>query len=87
MLKAEIFLVTRLCVARSSTSVDDCGHKGIAVDNGMPLVSGQPGIEYTGPYDEHGTRTLDASADKLAIGERLRLIPGHCDPTVDRYDW
>jgi D-serine deaminase-like pyridoxal phosphate-dependent protein len=22
-----------------------------------------------------------------ALGERLRLVPGHCDPTVDRYDW
>ena len=22
-----------------------------------------------------------------ALGEKLRLVPGHCDPTVDRYDW
>jgi D-serine deaminase-like pyridoxal phosphate-dependent protein len=21
------------------------------------------------------------------LGEKLRLVPGHCDPTVDRYDW
>ncbi|HMK01701.1 MAG TPA: DSD1 family PLP-dependent enzyme, partial [Reyranella sp.] len=23
----------------------------------------------------------------LAIGDKIRLIPGHCDPTVNLYDW
>ena len=27
----------------------------------------------------------ETAAPKL--GEKLRLVPGHCDPTVDRYDW
>ena len=22
-----------------------------------------------------------------APGDKLRLVPGHCDPTVDRFDW
>jgi len=22
-----------------------------------------------------------------ALGERLWLVPGHCDPTVNLYDW
>lgn len=85
--RQSLFVLSTVMSAQSRKAVVDCGHKGIAVDSGMPLVSGRPGIEYTGPSDEHGTLTLDASADKLAIGERLRLIPGHCDPTVDRYDW
>jgi D-serine deaminase-like pyridoxal phosphate-dependent protein len=21
------------------------------------------------------------------LGERLKLVPGHCDPTVNLYDW
>jgi D-serine deaminase-like pyridoxal phosphate-dependent protein len=21
------------------------------------------------------------------LGEKLRLVPGHCDPTVNLYDW
>lgn len=21
------------------------------------------------------------------LGEKIRLIPGHCDPTVNLYDW
>ena len=30
-------------------------------------------------------RTEGAAAP--VIGEKVRLVPGHCDPTVDRYDW
>jgi len=28
---------------------------------------------------------LDGTA-RLAVGDKLRLIPGHCDPTVNLYD-
>jgi 3-hydroxy-D-aspartate aldolase len=24
---------------------------------------------------------------QIALGDRVWLIPGHCDPTVKRYDW
>jgi 3-hydroxy-D-aspartate aldolase len=80
-------LSTVMSVARSGEAVVDCGHKGIAVDSGMPLVHGHAGITYVGPSDEHGQLMLQASSDRLSIGERVRLVPGHCDPTVDRYDW
>ena len=26
-------------------------------------------------------------AQALRLGEQVRLIPGHCDPTVNLYDW
>ena len=26
-------------------------------------------------------------AKKLEVGDKIRLIPGHCDPTVNLYDW
>jgi 3-hydroxy-D-aspartate aldolase len=80
-------LSTVMSAARDGIAVVDCGHKGIAVDSGMPLVKDRPGISYTGASDEHGQLRLEASADRLRVGERVRLIPGHCDPTVDRYDW
>ena len=25
--------------------------------------------------------------NRLALGDKIRLIPGHCDPTVNLYDW
>jgi D-serine deaminase-like pyridoxal phosphate-dependent protein len=66
--------------------VVDCGHKGVAVDCGMPAVWQRPGLRYAGASDEHGKIVVDDGAAP-ALGERLRLVPGHCDPTVDRYDW
>ncbi|TCL71099.1 DSD1 family PLP-dependent enzyme [Rhizobium sp. BK251] len=80
-------LTTVMSAARSGLAVVDCGHKGIAIDSGLPLVHGRPGISYAGPSDEHGMLILEASASPLKIGEPVRLVPGHCDPTVDRYDW
>lgn len=66
--------------------VVDCGHKGVAVDSGMPAVWQRPGLRFAGASDEHGKILVEDSAPP-ALGERLRLVPGHCDPTVDRYDW
>ncbi len=66
--------------------VVDCGHKGVAVDCGMPAVWQRPGLRYAGASDEHGKIVVEDAAPP-ALGERLRLVPGHCDPTVDRYDW
>ena len=43
-------------------------------------------MTYAGASDEHGQLAC-AAGTKLSVGERLRLVPGHCDPTVDRYDW
>jgi D-serine deaminase-like pyridoxal phosphate-dependent protein len=62
----------------------DAGHKAVAVDSGLPLLHGFPGAAYVGASDEHGKVTGEGLPK---LGEKVRLIPGHCDPTVDRYDW
>jgi 3-hydroxy-D-aspartate aldolase len=36
--------------------------------------------------DEHGRLAL-SDGTNLSVGQKLRLIPGHCDPTVNLYDW
>jgi D-serine deaminase-like pyridoxal phosphate-dependent protein len=28
-----------------------------------------------------------ATTNRLGLGDKIRLIPGHCDPTVNLYDW
>ncbi|MCR8526117.1 hypothetical protein WB334_24785, partial [Escherichia coli] len=78
-------LTTVMSAPRDGTAVLDCGHKGVAVDSGLPEVFGRPDITCLGASDEHCTLRLDGS--RVAVGEMLRLVPGHCDPTVDRYDW
>ena len=67
-------------------AVVDVGLKAHSVDSGMPTVVGVPGARYTRASDEHGVIELDVPGS-LRLGEKLRLIPGHCDPTVNLYDW
>ena len=80
-------LATVMSAPRRGTAVLDAGHKAVAVDCGLPLVWQRPDIRYVGASDEHGTLAVGAETAAPALGEKLRLVPGHCDPTVDRYDW
>lgn len=67
-------------------AVVDVGLKAHSVDSGMPTVVGVPGAEYTKASDEHGVIALRGPG-RLQLGDKVRLIPGHCDPTVNLYDW
>jgi len=80
-------LATVMSAATPHISVVDAGHKAVPTDSGYPVVAGRPGISYVGASDEHGKLTVEDPALRPRLGEKLRLIPGHCDPTVDRYDW
>ena len=37
--------------------------------------------------DEHGLVLVGPEAAPPRLGEKVRLIPGHCDPTVNLYDY
>jgi D-serine deaminase-like pyridoxal phosphate-dependent protein len=80
-------LVTVMSQPRAGIAVVDAGHKAVAIDSGMPGVWQRPGLTYAGASDEHGRILVGEGTAAPAVGEKLRLIPGHCDPTVDRFDW
>jgi 3-hydroxy-D-aspartate aldolase len=67
-------------------AVVDVGLKAHSVDSGMPLVADSPGAIYTRASDEHGVIELTGTGT-LQLGQKIRLIPGHCDPTVNLHDW
>ncbi|MEO8346522.1 MAG: DSD1 family PLP-dependent enzyme [Betaproteobacteria bacterium] len=67
-------------------AIVDAGLKAFAFDSGPPVVHAVHGLEYVGASDEHGVLRVTADA-KPVVGERIWLIPGHCDPTVNLYDW
>ncbi len=79
-------LSTVMSQARDGLAVLDAGHKAVSTDCGMPLVWQRETIRYAGASDEHG-KLLWTEGAGAKLGEKLRLVPGHCDPTVDRYDW
>lgn len=81
-------------------AVVDAGTKAVSLDSGSPLVhtliNGDKlptPLEYHGGGDEHGIlkpqqNALDTENVKLpALGSKLLLIPGHCDPTTNMYDY
>jgi len=72
--------------ASAERAVVDAGLKALSVDSGMPLVADLPGVEFLKASDEHGVLKLPQGS-ALAVGDKIRLIPGHCDPTVNLYDW
>ena len=68
-------------------AVVDAGLKASSVDSGMPQPWQRPGVDYVKASDEHGVLAIAPGARALSLGEKLLLVPGHCDPTVNLYDW
>jgi len=80
-------LSTVMSSPRPGLAVLDAGHKAVPTDSGFPLIWQRPDIRYTSASDEHGKLECATETTSPKLGEKLRLVPGHCDPTVDRYDW
>ncbi len=79
-------LATVMSTAQPGLAIVDAGLKALSVDSGLPLVWQRPGLTYTGASDEHGKLVCEPGT-RPELGEKLWLVPGHCDPTVDRYNW
>ncbi|MEO3388849.1 DSD1 family PLP-dependent enzyme [Mesorhizobium sp. CAU 1741] len=73
-----------MSTAIAGRPVCDAGLKAIAVDSGLPRVD-RPGVSYLRASDEHGV--LDDPDHVLDLGDWVRLVPGHCDPTCNLHDW
>jgi 3-hydroxy-D-aspartate aldolase len=68
-------------------AIVDAGLKALAFDSGPPLVWDEPAATYERASDEHGRLAVASATNRLRIGDKIRLVPGHCDPTVNLYDW
>ncbi len=80
-------LSTVMSAARPGVAVIDAGHKAVAIESGLPLLYERPHTRYVDASDEHGTLGWDDGETTPQLGEKLRLVPSHCDPTVDRHEW
>lgn len=73
--------------------VVDAGLKAHSVDSGLPTVHSDAagglltGLKFQGASDEHGVIAIDVGTAAPRLGAKLRLIPGHVDPTVNLHDW
>ena len=81
-----LFILTSVMShAKADKAIVDAGLKAQSVDSGLPVIFGRTDVEYVKCSDEHG---VVADPDGvLKINEKLKLVPGHCDPTCNVHDW
>jgi len=77
-------LATVMSRPSAGAAIVDAGLKASSVDSGMPTVWGKEALRYAKASDEHG---FIEGREPPPLGEKLLLVPGHCDPTVNLYDW
>ncbi|MDR3444143.1 MAG: DSD1 family PLP-dependent enzyme [Dyella sp.] len=81
-----LFILTSVMSrAKPGQAVCDAGLKVQSVDSGLPVIHGRDDVKYVSASDEHGV--IEDMHDVLRINEKLKLIPGHCDPTCNLHDW
>ena len=81
-----LFILTSVMShVKADKAVVDAGLKAQSVDSGLPVVFGRTDVKYIKCSDEHGV--VDDPQGVLKVNDKLRLVPGHCDPTCNVHDW
>ena len=81
-----LFILTSVMShAKTDKAIVDAGLKAQSVDSGLPFIFGRDDVEYLKCSDEHGV--VGDPAGVLKVNDKLRLVPGHCDPTCNVHDW
>ncbi|MYN14303.1 DSD1 family PLP-dependent enzyme [Pusillimonas sp. TS35] len=79
-------LATVMSLPSEDRAVVDAGLKSTTAESGMPGIAGRPGVRCVAVNDEHSMLQIDEGAQGPALGDKIRLIPGHCDPTFNLHD-
>jgi D-serine deaminase-like pyridoxal phosphate-dependent protein len=83
----QAFFVLGTIVSRPAADrcVADAGHKSTTKDHALPRVHGVDGAVVTSLNDEHATIAIPPGST-IRIGDRVRLVPSHTDPTMNLHD-
>tara|TARA_R110000868_G_scaffold125077_2_gene330577 strand:+ start:3539 stop:4681 length:1143 start_codon:yes stop_codon:yes gene_type:complete len=81
-----LFILTSVMShSKEDKAICDAGLKAQSVDSGLPYIFGRDDVEYIKCSDEHGV-IMDPNG-ALKVNEKLKLVPGHCDPTCNVHDY
>ncbi len=81
-----LFLLTSVMShVKPDQAVCDAGLKVQSLDSGLPVIHGRDDVKYINASDEHGV--IEDPRGVLRVNQKLKLIPGHCDPTCNLHDW
>lgn len=79
-------LGTVMSVPTPHRAVVDVGLKSTTGESGLPKVAGRGDLRCTALNDEHCVLEGEGDAPPPGLGECVRLVPGHCDPTFNLHD-
>jgi 3-hydroxy-D-aspartate aldolase len=82
---ALFILTTVMSHSKADKAIVDAGLKAQSVDSGLPFIYGRDDVEYLKCSDEHGV--VGDPNGALSVNDKLKLVPGHCDPTCNVHDW
>jgi 3-hydroxy-D-aspartate aldolase len=81
-----LFILTSVMShTKADKAICDAGLKAQSVDSGLPVIYGREDVEYVKCSDEHGV--ISDPDGVLKVNDKLKLVPGHCDPTCNLHDW
>lgn len=81
-----LFILTSVMShAKPDKAIVDAGLKAQSVDSGLPVIYGRTDVKYVKCSDEHGV--VEDPQGVLKVNDKLKLVPGHCDPTCNVHDW
>ncbi len=81
-----LFILTSVMShVKPDKAICDAGLKAQSIDSGLPVVFGRDDVKYVKCSDEHGV--IEDPAGALKVNDKLKLVPGHCDPTCNVHDW
>lgn len=81
-----LFILTSVMShAKADRAIVDAGLKAQSVDSGLPVIFGRTDVKYVKCSDEHGV--VEDPQAVLKVNDKLKLVPGHCDPTCNVHDW
>ena len=81
--KNSLFILTTVVSAKEGLTVVDAGVKTCGVDQGMPEIVGNKAKEIVASEEHFQLHGLEKAC---AVGEKIRLVPGHCCSTVNLFD-
>ena len=82
---ALFILTTVMSHSKPDKAICDAGLKAQSVDSGLPYIFGRNDVEYIKCSDEHGV--VSDPKGVLKVNDKLKLVPGHIDPTCNVHDW
>jgi len=84
-----LFVEARVISANTrGVATVDAGLKAFACDAGSPTIASgaPPGTKYRFMGDEHGMIVDPEGSHEWRLGDLVRFVVPHCDPTVNLYD-